>query len=125
MKIKHPYLYIVVPCWIIVVSVVLGGMAYSPAPNPLSIAQNELNAQGFQIVSATIDSPAIDINVNSTATLIHYAQATNTTVVYNTNQGLVVFDAKNNIGYFYMPLPFGAWFGVPVTVEVALLLMVF
>jgi hypothetical protein len=112
------------PCWIIVISILMIGALYQPPSNPITAAKTELTTQGFQIISATIDSPAIDVNVNSTKALIQYAHLSNITTVYNTNQGLVVFDAKNNVGYFYNPLSNGTFFGVPVNWELFVLMMV-
>lgn len=66
--------------------------------------KSDLVVRGFTIVEhASMNSPSIEVLLDSEASLIQKATELNTSTIYQTYNGLWVFNESLTIGYCYSP----------------------
>ena len=111
MKIKHSFIVLMVGLVLIALPIYSGIYVNQPY-NPTDDIRSTLLDQGFNLVEARTESPAVKVDLNKTESLIEYANKLNITTIYDTNEGFLVLDAQNDVGYFYYVVPFPTWCGL-------------
>lgn len=112
MKIKHPFIVLITGLLIIAAFSYLGVFTCQPY-NPTDDVRTTLQIEGYNLIKARTDSPAVKVDLNATIPLMEYANKLNTTTIYDTNEGFLVLDAQNDVGYFYDTTPYPTWYGLP------------
>jgi hypothetical protein len=114
-KIKHPSAKLFI---VTVISISISMLGFVVNESPSESVRQELEATNYQLIKAHTESPAIQIYVDTPSALIEKAQLINTTVIYDTNKGFVVYDSAQNIGYYYTT--HALWFNIPFETTVIL-----
>lgn len=83
------------------------------SPDPTKPIRDNLQEQGYTLVKAKMESPAVTISLTTKAELITQATTLNTTTIYDTSNGFVVLDTTQNIGYELNLILQHTWFGLP------------
>lgn len=110
MIIKHALTTLIVGMILLAVFA-FSGLAINQPYNPHDEIKNTFIIEGYTVIVATTDSPAIEVNLKSQIELTQNAKAINSTTIYDTNRGFVVIDAIKDVGYFYNTTPELTWYG--------------
>lgn len=103
-KIKKPMrVFVIISLTLVAFMVISFVAANNIQSNFDDFVRSKLESNNFQVITASIHSPAIEVTVDSTQNLIYTAQRLNVTVIYDTNQGFVVLDTTTNVGYIFDP----------------------